>query len=92
VITVSARQKIIPGHLFGRVNSVYRLLAWGTMPIGAMIGGAIAKRYGLAAPFWFAFGGHVLMIPPAVAWLHRDAIGRAVSAGGEAPSAESANP
>jgi MFS family permease len=39
VITVSLRQSIIPSHLLGRVNSVYRFFAWGMMPIGAAIGG-----------------------------------------------------
>lgn len=39
VITVSLRQTIIPSHLLGRVNSVYRFFAWGMMPIGAALGG-----------------------------------------------------
>ncbi|MEY2553928.1 MAG: hypothetical protein QOC57_1788, partial [Ilumatobacteraceae bacterium] len=39
VITVSLRQAIIPPHLLGRVNSVYRFFAWGMMPIGAALGG-----------------------------------------------------
>ena len=41
VITVSLRQTIIPSHLLGRVNSVYRFLAWGMMPLGAAVGGLI---------------------------------------------------
>jgi hypothetical protein len=39
VITVSLRQSIIPPHLLGRVNSVYRFFAWGMMPVGAALGG-----------------------------------------------------
>jgi MFS family permease len=39
VITVSLRQRIIPEHLLGRVNSVYRFFALGMMPIGAALGG-----------------------------------------------------
>jgi MFS family permease len=54
VATVSLRQRIIPDRLFGRVNSVYRLLAWGTMPIGAAIGGFVASAYGLVAPYWIS--------------------------------------
>lgn len=49
VITVSLRQTIIPDHLLGRVNSVYRFFAWGMMPIGALLGGliiVIAERIG----------------------------------------------
>ena len=39
VITVSFRQSVIPDHLLGRVNSVYRFFGWGMMPIGAALGG-----------------------------------------------------
>ena len=41
VITVSLRQQIIPPHLLGRVNSVYRFFGWGMMPIGAALGGVV---------------------------------------------------
>jgi MFS family permease len=40
-ITVSLRQSIIPTHLLGRVNSVYRFFGWGSIPIGMFLGGAI---------------------------------------------------
>jgi MFS family permease len=43
VITVSLRQAIIPPHLLGRVNSVYRFFAWGMIPIGAALGGLIVS-------------------------------------------------
>ena len=51
VITVSLRQRITPNRLLGRVNSAYRLLAWGTMPLGAAAGGLLAQWLGLAAMF-----------------------------------------
>ena len=54
VITVSFRQAVVPQEIFGRVNSVYRLLGWGGMPVGALLGGLLARRFGLTAPFWFA--------------------------------------
>lgn len=41
VITVSLRQSIIPDHLLGRVNSVYRFFAWGMIPIGSLVGGLV---------------------------------------------------
>jgi Na+/melibiose symporter-like transporter len=37
VITVSLRQAIVPDHLFGRVNSVYKLFAMGAIPLGALL-------------------------------------------------------
>ncbi|NQV05290.1 MFS transporter [bacterium] len=41
IITVSLRQTIIPDHLLGRVNSVYRFFGWGMMPIGSLLGGLV---------------------------------------------------
>jgi len=51
VITVSLRQQITPDRLLGRVNSGYRLLAWGSMPLGAATGGLLAQLLGLRAVF-----------------------------------------
>ena len=67
VITVSLRQTIIPDALLGRVNSVYRFLAWGMMPIGSILGGvivtiteAVADRpLGLRMPFLIGAVIHV---------------------------------
>ena len=41
VVTVSYRQRVIPDHLLGRVNSIYRFFGWGMMPLGALAGGWI---------------------------------------------------
>ena len=54
VITVSLRQAVIPDHLLGRVNAVYRFLGWGSMPLGAALGGLVARYAGLRAPFLLA--------------------------------------
>lgn len=54
VITVSLRQSLVPDELLGRVNSAYRLVGWGTMPLGALAGGLIADAFGLRAPFLVA--------------------------------------
>jgi MFS family permease len=70
VITVSLRQTIIPDHLLGRVNSVYRFFAWGMMPIGSMLGGVIvwfAANYverGMALrwPFFVVAVSYVLLL------------------------------
>lgn len=51
VITVSLRQRVTPQRLLGRLNSAYRLLAWGTMPLGAAAAGVIAEFFGLPAVF-----------------------------------------
>ena len=51
VVTITLRQRIVPGHLLGRVNSVYRMLGWGLMPLGALAGGFVAHAAGLRAPY-----------------------------------------
>jgi MFS family permease len=60
VVTVSLRQRIAPDHLLGRVNAGYRLLAWGSMPLGAALGGAVGELLGLRAVFLIA-GALVLL-------------------------------
>ena len=54
IVTVSLRQQIVPAHLFGRVNSAYRMLGWGLMPLGALAGGFVAHAAGLRAPYIIA--------------------------------------
>jgi len=54
VVAVTLRQRITPDPLRGRVASVARLLAWGTQPLGALIGGVVASVFGLRAPFFVA--------------------------------------
>jgi predicted MFS family arabinose efflux permease len=51
VIIISLRQAIIPPHLLGRVASAYRLVVLGALPLGALIGGVLARTANLAAPF-----------------------------------------
>lgn len=62
VITVSLRQSLIPDRILGRVNSVYRFLGWGMIPIGAALGGfvvagmepLVGREWALRSPFLVA--------------------------------------
>ena len=47
VSQVSLRQAITPDGMLGRMNATMRFLVWGTMPIGAVIGGALGGAIGL---------------------------------------------
>jgi predicted MFS family arabinose efflux permease len=49
VLVISARQRLIPAELLGRVNSAYRLVGMGGMPLGAALGGVVAEFAGLGA-------------------------------------------
>jgi MFS family permease len=51
VVTVTLRQRIVPAELLGRVNSVYRMIGWGLMPLGALAGGFVAHAAGLRAAY-----------------------------------------
>jgi MFS family permease len=51
IVTVSLRQRITPDRLLGRVNAGYRLFAWGSTPIGALLGGLVAEAFGVVAVF-----------------------------------------
>ena len=66
IVAVTLRQQLVPNYLFGRVNSVYRWISTGVMPIGAMIGGLTADWFGLRAPY-FAAAALLLMAYAVVA-------------------------
>jgi len=47
IVQVSYRQAICPPRLQGRMNSVMRFMVWGTIPVGSLLGGALATWVGL---------------------------------------------
>jgi MFS family permease len=51
IVTVSLRQQVVPAEFLGRVNSVYRMLGWGLIPLGALTGGLVAHEFGLRAGY-----------------------------------------
>jgi MFS family permease len=69
VITVSLRQSIIPDHLLGRVNSVYRFFGWGMIPFGGILGGLIVtvgegltdRTTALRLPFFVGAAGYLVI-------------------------------
>ncbi|QPM89575.1 MFS transporter [Pseudooceanicola algae] len=73
-ISVAYRQRAIPDSLLGRVNSLYRLLAWGMMPLGLVLSGWITRgadrilprELALTMPFFIAALGAACLV--ALAW------------------------
>jgi MFS family permease len=51
VLVITTRQRLIPAELLGRVNSAYRLIGMGGMPVGAALGGVLGEFAGLPAVF-----------------------------------------
>ncbi len=62
VITTSLRQSMVPDPLLGRVNSAHRCLAWGAIPLGALLGGFLASSFGLRLPFMVAAGALATLV------------------------------
>lgn len=54
VVGVSFRQAVIPDPLLGRVISAFRMYALGGMALGALIGGLLARSFGLLTPYWLS--------------------------------------
>lgn len=85
VVSVSARQRLIPPALLGRVNSLYRLLAWGMLPLGTLLAGqiiahaapVIGRAAALTLPIWIGGVGLLLVMAAAQAPLRRYLPGRA---------------
>ena len=64
-VVIAARMyQLVPEEIFGRVRSVGRIVAWGTIPIGTLLGGVLADRLG-AGPALLVLG--LGMIPIAIA-------------------------
>ncbi|WP_298462315.1 MFS transporter [uncultured Cellulomonas sp.] len=58
--SITVRQRAVPTALQGRVGSVNLVGSFGGLVVGSAIGGVLAERWGVVAPFWFAFAGSAL--------------------------------
>ncbi len=61
---VSLRQAITPPRMQGRMNATMRFIVWGTIPLGAILGGALGGIIGLQETIVVgALGGLIAFIP-----------------------------
>lgn len=49
IVSATARQRLVPDAVFGRMITAYLFIAWGMQPLGALLGGVIAEQWG---PEW----------------------------------------
>jgi MFS family permease len=64
ISTVSFRQRLCPPALLGRMNASARFLVWGSMPVGAFIGGVLGTHLGIVTTLWIAaFAGLFSLLP-----------------------------
>jgi MFS family permease len=80
---ISLRQGITPDALQGRVNATGRVIAFSSLPVGALIGGALGGQIGLGPTVVIAAAGSLLSVlwlffspirflreqPPPLAWM-----------------------
>jgi predicted MFS family arabinose efflux permease len=60
--SITVRQRAVPTHLQGRVNSVNTIGVFGGLVVGSAVGGVLASHFGVTAPFWFAFVGSAVFV------------------------------
>ena len=72
ILLMSLYQSLIPPELYGRIHGARRTIVWGLMPIGALLGGVIA-RGGLRLPF--LIGGSIATLISIFSYKHIKRIG-----------------
>jgi len=59
----SLRQRIVPDRILGRLVATFRMLGWGALPVGALLGGIVGEAFGLTAVFWAAAAMSIVLLP-----------------------------
>jgi MFS family permease len=62
---LSLRQTITPPNMLARMNAASRLVSWGAIPLGALLGGVLGEAIGLRPTLVTCAGGSLLV----VAWV-----------------------
>ena len=61
---ISLMQAITPDRMLGRMNASRRFLVWGVIPLGGLVGGALATTIGLRPTLFVgAIGGSLAVLP-----------------------------
>jgi MFS family permease len=60
VVAVSLAQALCPDRLLARMNATTRFLAWATLPLGGVVGGALGTFLGLRTALWLTSAGLLL--------------------------------
>jgi len=64
ITQVSFRQGLCPPALLGRMNATMRFLVWGTMPLGALLGGVLGSTIGVRETLLVVAVGEALAFLP----------------------------
>lgn len=66
IVGNSLRQRLTPPEMLGRVGSTGLFIAAGGNCVGALLGGLVAAKFGITAPYWVGFV--VAVIVSAATW------------------------
>jgi MFS family permease len=66
IVGNSLRQRLTPPEMLGRVGSTGLFIAAGGNCVGALLGGLVAAKFGITAPYWVGFV--VAVIVSATTW------------------------
>jgi MFS family permease len=64
ITQVSFRQGLTPPHLLGRMNATMRFFVWGTIPLGAFVGGLLGSAIGVRETLFVAAVGGIVPVLP----------------------------
>jgi MFS family permease len=64
ITQVSFRQALCPPDLLGRMNATMRFLVWGTIPLGAFLGGVLGSTIGVRETLFVAAVGGIIPVLP----------------------------
>ncbi len=60
--SITVRQRAVPTQLQGRVSGVNGVGVYGGLVLGSALGGLVAHRWGVTAPFWVGFAGSAVFL------------------------------
>lgn len=78
---LSLRQTVTPENMLGRMNAASRLVSWGAIPIGALLGGGLGETIGLRPTLVACAAGSTLVVAWVV-WALRSAAHRSLAPSG----------
>ncbi|MGW6706499.1 MFS transporter [Streptomyces sp. NPDC054956] len=64
ITSVAFRQRLCPEPLLGRTTATFRFVVWGSMPLGALVGGLLGEHFGARTALWTGALGELLAVLP----------------------------
>ncbi|MEV5800763.1 MFS transporter [Streptomyces collinus] len=64
VLQMTICQSVTPERLLGRMNATLRFISWGSVPLGAAVGGLLVGPLGVRGVLWVAAGVCALSVLP----------------------------